>query len=69
VRFTWNLWNPLWLGDVYQGEPGFFGGSVWFFNGEGVCGAIVNGAVSFVLFRRGPHDTAIEASAVLNSVA
>jgi hypothetical protein len=52
LHFSWNLWNPFFLGDVYHGAPGLFGGAVWFFNGEGVCGLLINGALSAWLVRR-----------------
>ena len=52
LHFAWNLWNPFLLGDVYHGAPGVFGGAVWFFNGEGACGLLINGLVSFWLIRR-----------------
>jgi membrane protease YdiL (CAAX protease family) len=57
AHMAWNLWNPLILGDVYGGQSGLFGGAVWFFNGEGVCKLILNGAVSLYLVRRALHSS------------
>jgi membrane protease YdiL (CAAX protease family) len=48
---SWNVFNPLLLGNVYTGRPGLFGGQVWAFNGEGVFGLVLNGLVAAFLFR------------------
>jgi len=42
LHFTWNLWNPILLGDVYSGHPGLFAGQVRIFNGEALFGLIFN---------------------------
>ena len=52
LHFTWNVWNPFFLGDVYGGQPGLFGGAVWAFNGEGLFGLLINGTVTLLLVRR-----------------
>ena len=52
LHLTWNFWNPFFLGDVYGGAPGMFGGRVWIFNGEGAFGLLVNGAVAAALLWR-----------------
>jgi len=49
LHFTWNFWNPFLLGDVYGGRPGLFGGAIWAFNGEGLFGLLIQGAVSLGL--------------------
>ena len=52
LHFTWNNWNPFLLGDVYGGGSGLFGGAVWAFNGEGLFGMLIQGAVSvWLVFR------------------
>lgn len=51
-HLSWNVFNPLLLGDVYSGHPGLFGGEVWIFNGEGVFGLLLNGLLSVWFFRR-----------------
>src|SRR5215831_13076488 len=45
-HLSWNVWNPLFLGDVYAWSPGFFSGQFWVFNGEGPFGLLLNGAVA-----------------------
>lgn len=52
LHFTWNTWNPFFLGDVYGGGAGVFGGAVWAFNGEGLFGLFINGGVTLWLVRR-----------------
>lgn len=52
LHLGWNLVNPTVLGNVYTGRPGLFSGAVWVFNGEGVLGAVVMGAVAFAMVRR-----------------
>ncbi|QSQ22514.1 CPBP family intramembrane metalloprotease [Pyxidicoccus parkwayensis] len=52
LHLAWNLINPTVLGNVYSGKPGLFSGSVWVFNGEGVLGAVVMGAVTLGLVWR-----------------
>jgi membrane protease YdiL (CAAX protease family) len=51
-HFAWNNLNPLVLGDVYRGGGGLFGGANWIFNGEGLFGVIINGAVAVYILRR-----------------
>ncbi|HJW08611.1 MAG TPA: CPBP family intramembrane glutamic endopeptidase [Holophagaceae bacterium] len=46
LHFSWNLWNPILLGDVYMGHPGLFGGQVRIFNGEALFGLIFNGILA-----------------------
>jgi len=55
LHLSWNLWNPVLLGDVYRGHPGLFGGKVWIFNGEGVFGLLLEGIVAILLFRHWRH--------------
>lgn len=49
LHFSWNLWNPILLGDVYLGRPGLFGGQVRIFNGEALFGLIFNGLIALGL--------------------
>jgi membrane protease YdiL (CAAX protease family) len=51
-HLSWNVFNPMLLGNVYTGRPGLFGGEVWVFNGEGVFGLLINGLIAVWLFRR-----------------
>jgi membrane protease YdiL (CAAX protease family) len=51
-HLSWNVFNPLLLGNVYSGHPGLFGGEVWIFNGEGIFGMVLNGLIAAWLFRR-----------------
>lgn len=51
-HLSWNVFNPMLLGDVYAGRPGLFGGEVWVFNGEGVFGLLLNGLLAVWFFRR-----------------
>jgi membrane protease YdiL (CAAX protease family) len=51
LHLSWNLWNPIVLGDVYLGRPGFFGGQVRIFNGEALFGLIFNALVALWLIR------------------
>jgi hypothetical protein len=52
MHFTWNQWNPFFLGDPYGGGEGMFGGAKWIFNGEGAFGLLLNGAIGAVLLWR-----------------
>lgn len=52
LHLSWNFFNPAVLGNVYSGRPGLFSGSVWVFNGEGLLGAVVMGAVTLALVWR-----------------
>ena len=52
LHFSWNLWNPILLGNVYTGHAGLFGGQVRIFNGEGLFGLIFNGLIAAWLFWR-----------------
>ena len=49
LHFSWNVWNPVLLGDVYTGHPGLFGGQVRIFNGEALFGLIFNGLIALAL--------------------
>ncbi|TMA24673.1 MAG: CPBP family intramembrane metalloprotease [Deltaproteobacteria bacterium] len=51
MHFTWNEWNPFFLGDPYGDGQGMFGGASWIFNGEGVFGMALNLLVGAVLLR------------------
>jgi membrane protease YdiL (CAAX protease family) len=51
-HLSWNVFNPMLLGNVYSGRSGLFGGEVWVFNGEGVFGLVLNGLLAVWLFRR-----------------
>ncbi|HTL98842.1 MAG TPA: CPBP family intramembrane glutamic endopeptidase [Holophagaceae bacterium] len=51
LHFSWNIWNPVLLGDVYTGHAGLFGGQARIFNGEALFGLIFNGLVALWLFR------------------
>lgn len=51
LHFSWNLWNPILLGDVYTGHAALFGGQVRIFNGEALFGLIFNGLVALWLIR------------------
>lgn len=52
LHLSWNLWNPLLLGNVYTGQPGLFGGQVRLFNGEGFFGLIFSSLLACWLFLR-----------------
>ena len=57
AHFSWNFWNPFFLGNQYGSSPSFFGGEIWLINGEGLLGMLVNGAITLVLvlrWRAGP---------------
>jgi membrane protease YdiL (CAAX protease family) len=60
LHFSWNMWNPLLLGNVYTGRPGLFGGQVRIFNGEALFGLIFNLLVALWLIwawrRRGAPE-------------
>ena len=49
LHLSWNLWNPILLGNVYSGRAGLFGGEVRIFNGEGLFGLIFNGVIALWL--------------------
>jgi membrane protease YdiL (CAAX protease family) len=49
AHFTWNWWNPFFLGDQYGPGPSIFGGQLWLINGEGLLGMLVNGAITVAL--------------------
>lgn len=58
LHFSWNVWNPILLGDVYTGHPGLFGGQSRIFNGEALFGLIFNGIIALILivnWRRQQH--------------
>ncbi|MBS1783940.1 MAG: CPBP family intramembrane metalloprotease [Acidobacteria bacterium] len=46
LHFSWNIWNPVLLGDVYTGHAGLFGGQVRIFNGEALFGLLFNGLIA-----------------------
>jgi hypothetical protein len=50
LHFSWNLWNPILLGNVYTGRPGLFAGQVRIFNGEALFGLIFNLILALALF-------------------
>jgi membrane protease YdiL (CAAX protease family) len=52
AHFTWNFWNPFFLGDQYGTRPSIFGGELWLINGEGLIGMLVNGAITVALVAR-----------------
>lgn len=52
AHFTWNFWNPFFLGDQYGPHPSLFGGQLWLINGEGLFGLLINGAITVVLVQR-----------------
>ncbi len=52
LHFSWNIWNPVLLGDVYTGHPGLFGGQTRIFNGEALFGLIFNGIIALILILR-----------------
>jgi len=52
AHFTWNAWNPFFLGNQYGGGASIFGGEIWLINGEGVLGMVVNGAITVALVVR-----------------
>lgn len=67
LHFTWNVWNPFFLGDVYGGRAGLFGGAIWAFNGEGLFGLLINGMVTAWLllhWRANAHPSAAAVSSV-----
>lgn len=49
AHFSWNFWNPLFLGDQYGPGASMFGGAQWLINGEGLLGVVVNGAITIAL--------------------
>jgi membrane protease YdiL (CAAX protease family) len=61
LHYTWNVWNPFLLGDVYGGGAGLFGGAVWAFNGEGLFGLLIQGAVTVWLIQRWRRKSASQA--------
>ncbi len=52
MHFTWNEWNPFFLGDPYGHGEGMFGGAKWIFNGEGVFGMVLNLLIGVALLMR-----------------
>lgn len=50
LHFSWNLWNPILLGNVYTGRPGLFAGQVRTFNGEALFGFIFQVIVALGLW-------------------
>ncbi|NWJ39613.1 MAG: CPBP family intramembrane metalloprotease [Geothrix sp.] len=49
LHLSWNLWNPIVLGNVYTGHAGLFGGQVRIFNGEALFGLIFNAILALWL--------------------
>ncbi|MFZ1377269.1 MAG: CPBP family intramembrane glutamic endopeptidase [Geothrix sp.] len=52
LHLSWNLWNPLLLGNVYTGQAGLFGGQVRTFNGEALFGLLFNAILALWLIAR-----------------
>jgi membrane protease YdiL (CAAX protease family) len=52
AHFSWNFWNPFFLGNQYGPGPSIFGGELWLINGEGLLGMLVNAAITAVLIVR-----------------
>ncbi|MDB4966099.1 MAG: hypothetical protein JWN44_1788 [Myxococcales bacterium] len=52
AHFSWNWWNPFFLGDPYGSALSLFGGQLWLINGEGLLGMLVNAAITLVLMLR-----------------
>lgn len=52
AHFTWNFWNPFFLGNQYGPGASIFGGKLWLINAEGLLGTLVNGAITVVLVMR-----------------
>jgi membrane protease YdiL (CAAX protease family) len=52
AHFTWNFWNPFFLGDQYGPHPSLFGGELWLINGEGLLGMLINAVITVVLVQR-----------------
>lgn len=63
LHLSWNLWNPVLLGDVYLGRPSLFGGQVRIFNGEALFGLIFNLLVALWLIRAWRRSAAPEVPA------
>jgi membrane protease YdiL (CAAX protease family) len=55
AHFSWNVWNPFFLGDQYGDLPSLFGGQIWLINGEGLLGMLVNGTLTLLLLLRWSH--------------
>ena len=58
LHFSWNVWNPILLGDVYMGRPGLFGGHVRIFNGEALFGLLFNGILALILILKWRREAA-----------
>lgn len=58
LHFSWNVWNPILLGDVYTGHPGLFGGQARIFNGEALFGLIFNGIIALILILKWRREAA-----------
>jgi membrane protease YdiL (CAAX protease family) len=52
AHFSWNFWNPFFLGNQYGPGPSIFGGELWLINGEGLLGMLVNASITAVLIVR-----------------
>lgn len=68
LHLSWNTWNDVVLGDVYSWEPGLFGGQFWIFNGEGLFGLLINGAIAFWLLRRWAKQSKIQMADKRNGI-
>jgi len=63
LHFTWNFWNPFFLGNQYGPGMSIFGGMQWLINGEGLLGLLVNGAATVILIRYWKKKTTTAAEA------
>jgi membrane protease YdiL (CAAX protease family) len=59
AHYTWNFWNPFFLGNQYGPSKSIFGGMLWLINGEGVLGMLINGALTVVLIQRWRRQVSI----------
>ncbi|MFC1784939.1 CPBP family intramembrane glutamic endopeptidase [Candidatus Neomarinimicrobiota bacterium] len=49
LHFTWNYYNPIVLGNIYQNVPGIMKGNISYINGEGLAG-IMLGLIFMIWF-------------------
>jgi hypothetical protein len=63
LHLSWNLWNPLLLGNVYSGRPGLFGGQMRIFNGEALFGLLFNGLLAGWLLWRWRREAVADSKA------
>lgn len=52
MHSVWNNINPLILGDIYKTKPGLIDGNVFYFNGEGVLGALTIAVSAFLFIKQ-----------------